>query len=284
MTYQHPLAWLLGLEGVALLRAHAGDDGLDEAFVKARLAEIRAMLAAHDSSPLGEAMELGRVSTVEGYRSWADSYDAGSNPLIQVEEPLVRAILDGIPAGRALDAGCGTGRHAAHLASRGHRVLGVDSSADMLAHARTQVPQAELLIGDLGRLPAADGQFDLVVCGLALAHVPDLVAVFAELVRVLRPGGHLVTSDIHVASLYLGGVATASGPDGRPAMMPASRWLASDYLCAALGLGLRVLACAEPRWPDIPGAGGPLAQQWCPDAAQAAYTAAPAAIVWHFQR
>jgi SAM-dependent methyltransferase len=133
-------------------------------------------------------------------------------------------------------------------------------------------------------VPAADVEFDFVVCGLALAHVLDLEAVFAELVRLLRPSGHLVTFDIHVASLYLGGVATGSGPDGRPALMPASRWPARDYLSGALGLGLRVLACAEPCWPDIPGAGAPLAQQWRPDAAKAAFTAAPAAIVWHFQR
>jgi hypothetical protein len=43
MIYQHPLAYLLGLEGIALLRAWAGD--FDKAFVDRRLAEIRRLLA-----------------------------------------------------------------------------------------------------------------------------------------------------------------------------------------------------------------------------------------------
>jgi len=88
----------------------------------------------------------------------------------------------------------------------------------------------------------------------------------------------------NVVSLYFGGVAGAVGPDGRPGTMPAKRWLASDYLAAALPLGLRVRACVEPRWSGGPNSGGPLAEQWCPEAASASYTGLPAAVVWHFQR
>jgi hypothetical protein len=106
----------------------------------------------------------------------------------------------------------------------------------------------------------------------------------AEFARVLRPGGHLVISDIHVMSLYLGGVANALGPDGHLSLLPATRYLASDYLSAALPLGLQVRRCQEPRWPASDHAGGPMARQWCPDAANAAYTATPAAIIWDFQR
>jgi SAM-dependent methyltransferase len=125
---------------------------------------------------------------------------------------------------------------------------------------------------------------DLVVCALALVHLPALAPVLAEFVRVLRPGGHLVLSDIHVMSLYLGGVATAAGPDGRHALLPASRWFASDYLTAALPLGLRVRAMHEPRWGFDAEAGGPLARQWCAAAADAAHIDTPAAVVWHLQR
>jgi hypothetical protein len=60
--------------------------------------------------------------------------------------------------------------------------------------------------------------------------------------------------------------------------------LASDYLAAALPLGLQPRSCAEPRWPPSDSAGGPLARQWCQAAADAAYEAIPAAIIWHFQR
>jgi len=109
--YRHPLAFLLGLEGLALLRAHAGD-GFDRKFVDARMAEIRALL--DQAAPaLGDGVELGRVGTAEGYREWSATYDEPGNPLIEVEEPVVRQILGPHPA-RA-----GAGRGLRHGPARG---------------------------------------------------------------------------------------------------------------------------------------------------------------------
>lgn len=282
MAFQHPLAFLLGLEGVALLRSFAGDPGMDRDYVYARLAEVRRLL--DEAAPeLGEGSEIGRIDTVGGYGVWSGTYDDPGNPLIEVEEPVFRRILDKLPPGNALDAACGTGRHAEYLAARGHRVVGVDSSPDMLGRARAKVKGAAFHLGDLHALPLPDASVDLVTCALALTHVPELAPVLAEFVRVLRPGGHLVLSDIHVMSLYLGGVAHAEQPDGRR-LLPVSRFLAGDYLNAAAPLGLRVLRCEEPRWTPSPWAGGPQARQWCREAAAAAYEATPAAIIWHFQR
>jgi len=270
---------LLGLEGVALLRAHARD-GFDREFVNTRIAEIRALL---DQAPtLGGGLELGELSAADGYRLWSAAYDQAENPLIDVEQPVVREILGQLPPGKALDAACGTGRHAEYLTGLGHQVIGVDSSAEMLVQACQRVPHASFAAGDLHQLPAGDETMDLVVCALALTDVPALRPVMAEFARVLRPGGHLVVSDIHVISLYLGGVPAVSEPAGRTGLLPASRYLASDYLDAAIPLGLQVRRCAEPRWPASNLAGGPLARQWCSAAADAAYTGTPAAIIWHF--
>jgi SAM-dependent methyltransferase len=282
MTYRHPLAFLLGLEGVALLRALAGD-GFDRGFVDARIAETRALLE-HAAPELGEGTEVGELSTVHGYRTWSATYDQPGNPLIDLEQPLVRQILDRIPPGSALDAACGTGRHTGYLSGLGHQVTGVDSSPDMLARAQQQVPGAHFLAGDLHHLPVRDEAVDLIVCALALTHVPALAPVMAEFARVLRPGGHLVVSDIHVISLYLGGIPAVAGPDGRVGLLPASRHLPSDYLTAALPHGFQPRSCAEPTWPASDLAGGPLARQWCSAAADTAYTGTPAAIIWHFQR
>jgi SAM-dependent methyltransferase len=283
MTYSHPLSFLLGLEGVALLRAEAGD-GFDRAFVERRLAGIRALLAAYDRGDLGEGTELGEIDTVSGYRCWAPTYDEPGNPLIEVEEPVVRGILAALPVGRALDAACGTGRHARFLAGCGHEVIGVDSSPDMLATARVRTPRGTFVVGDLHALPVPDAHVDLVVCALALTHLPALGPAMAEFARVLRPGGHLVLSDIHVQSLYLGGIAKATRPDGALARMPASRLLPSDYLSAALPLGFQVRRCVEPRWPPSPTAGGPDARRWSAAAADAVYETTPAAIIWHLQK
>jgi SAM-dependent methyltransferase len=200
MTFRHPLAFPLGMEGVALLRAYAGDFA-DPGFSDARVAEVRAMLAAYDRGELGAADEIGDVDTVAGYRAWSAYYDTEDNPLFEVEEPLVRSILADIKAGRALDAACGTGRYSAFLARLGHRVVGVDGSPDMLAKARPKVPEATFLEGELTALPLPHADVDLVVCALALTHVPALGPVLSEFARVLRPGGHVVLSDIHWMSL-----------------------------------------------------------------------------------
>jgi SAM-dependent methyltransferase len=281
VAYRHPLAFLLGLQGVALLRAIAGDDGFDADFVQARLAEVARMVTARE---LADGVAVGDVDTVGGYRIWADYYDVDDNPLLPVEQPVVQGILAGLPVGRALDAACGTGRHSRYLTQLGHRVVGVDTSMDMLAKARAAAPDVLFCQGDLHALPVGDRAVDLVVCALALAHVPQLTGVFAEFARVLSPGGHLVVSDLHVLSRYLGGVPTVTQPDGRITALPSYSHLASDYLAAAFAGGLSVRHCAEPVWPPNPYAGGGHAQQWCPEAAAAAYEATPAAVVWLFQR
>lgn len=65
------------------------------------------------------------------------------------QDPL--AYLLGLEGIALLDAACGTGRFADFLAKRGHRVIGVDSSPDMLAYARRRVPGGEFHLGELER-------------------------------------------------------------------------------------------------------------------------------------
>ena len=282
MAYRHPLAFLLGHEGLALHRAYAGE--FDARFVDARLDEVRAMLSAWDRGELGDSDHVGEIDTVGGYRHWSKTYDDPGNPLIAVDGPLVREILAGLPPGDALDAACGTGRIAAMLADHGCTVAGIDSSPDMLQQAHDKVPAGTFTLGDLRHLPVPDGSFDVVTCGLALAHLPALEPAFAELARVLRPGGHLVTSDIHWQSLYLGGIASVVDDSGIEARLPASRFRPSDYIAAALSAGLEIRHCREPLWPPSPYAGGPFARAWAADAVDAACENTPAAIIWHFRK
>lgn len=245
--YQHPLAYLLGLQGVALLRAFAGE--YDREFTEARLAEIRTLLDSADQ--LGKGGTAGPISSADGYDGWAEYYDRPGNAMIDREQPFVREILDGLPVGVALDAACGTGRHAAYLTTLGHKVIGVDSSPGMLAKARLKIPDAEFHEADLHQLPVPDDHVDVVVCGLALEHVPELAPVLAEFVRVLRPGGHLVISDgrglLPGARRY---PMVKGGPDGRPGSVQSWVHPTSDYLKAALPLNLQVRSCEEPPRPE----------------------------------
>ncbi len=99
----------------------------------------------------------------------------------------VRAL--GLPLGaQVLDLACGTGDFLALLDRAGLRPFGVDLSAGMLVanHAGSPLAQA-----DGSRLPLADASVDGVTCGYALRNFTDLGAVFAELGRVVRPGGRI---------------------------------------------------------------------------------------------
>jgi SAM-dependent methyltransferase len=291
VIYQDPLAYLLGIEGIALLDAWAGDH--DRAFTEARLAEIRRLIDDEQLRDRGVLAE--RADNVTAYQQQSAGYDehAGGG-LFTIDEPFVAEFLAGRAPGVALDAACGTGRFADFLARRGHRVIGVDSSPDMLAHARRRVPDGEFHVGDLAGLPLADDSVDVIVCALALVHLPRLEPVLAEFARVLRPGGDLVISDIHHEHVTRGSVITARGPAGEPCIVVSYRHKFGDYLRAALGSGLQVLRCEEP---GAPQADGPLPvaatqvgewQEWpwslldyVPAAARA--TAGPPLVIWHFR-
>lgn len=292
MIHQDPLAFLLGLEGIALLDAWAGDH--DREFVDTRLAEIRRLLDDEKLRNRGVLAE--RVSTVTAYRQQSASYDVqAGGGLFAVDEPVVAECLSGREPGVALDAACGTGRFAEFLAGRGYRVIGVDSSPDMLAHARRRVPDGEFHVAELERLPLPDDSADVIVCGLALAHVPRLLPVLAEFARVLRPGGDLVISDVHHELVTRGSVIKARGPAGEPCIAATYRHQLGDYLRAALSLGLQVRRCEEPSgtrrggpppepavqigdWRDWPWS----LMDYLPSAARAA-GGRPSLVIWHFQ-
>ncbi len=87
-----------------------------------------------------------------------------------------------------LDLACGTGDFCRELQRNGYRAIGVDFSHGMLISAKTNAPLVE---ADILTLPLDDSSADGATCGFALRNVVDLRAFFAELSRVLRPGGRV---------------------------------------------------------------------------------------------
>jgi ubiquinone/menaquinone biosynthesis methyltransferase len=117
------------------------------------------------------------------------------------------------PSRRVLDLACGTGDVALSLA-QGHDVAGLDLTPAMLTIARGRASAAGARIpwiaGDMTSLPIADATFDVVTTSYGLRNVPALDQALAEIARVLRPGGLLVSLDFNkpsgaaVRGIYLG--------------------------------------------------------------------------------
>jgi demethylmenaquinone methyltransferase / 2-methoxy-6-polyprenyl-1,4-benzoquinol methylase len=104
----------------------------------------------------------------------------------------VRAL--GLPVGdTVVDLACGTGDLCRELAIQAYRPIGADLSFGMLAAARTTAP---LVHGDALRLPLPDGSVDGVTCGFALRNFAALPPFFAELARIVRPGGRIALLEV----------------------------------------------------------------------------------------
>ena len=249
------------------------------------MAEIRKIVARFDDFPNSLAIPMTEHDVDEGYTHWSATYDS-PNPAIAGEEPIVHSLLADVPIGVALDAACGTGRHAEHLVQMGHRVIGVDATAAMLEVARAKLPDVDLRNGRLEALPVDDASVDVITCALALTHVPDLAPVMREFARVLRPGGTAVLSDIHPFNTMVGGsIAGFAGGDvtkGIPYVVNLTHKF-SDYLGAFSAAGLSVIDCIEPPMGDaqietLPSYGV------FPEASRQAYADVPFLLIWRLRR
>lgn len=129
------------------------------------------------------------------------------------------SLAGSLPGKRALDLACGTGDIAFNLARGGASVVGLDIThrmvqiasakgtphpasraphpASRMPHSASPIPRPAFVTADMMALPFGDGQFDVVTTGYGLRNVPELAGAVAEIERVLRPGGLLLSLDFN---------------------------------------------------------------------------------------
>jgi cyclopropane fatty-acyl-phospholipid synthase-like methyltransferase len=133
-----------------------------------------------------------------GYDQVADEYAALESP----EAPWprlsrVRAFAADLPHGsRILDVGCGNGLPATRELALRHEVTGVDISEEQVARARSNVPAATFICGDVREVDLSVGAFDAIVALYLIDNIAreDYPALFRRLGELLRPNGRLLLS------------------------------------------------------------------------------------------
>jgi tRNA (cmo5U34)-methyltransferase len=160
---------------------------------------------------------------------------------VQAEVPWyvdVQDIVGRVVSRRAvrdvLELGVGTGETTKRVvaAHPGARIVGVDSSEGMLAHARAQVPDADFRVGSFED-PLPNGPFDLVVTAFALHHLDDEHKrdLFQRVATVLRPSGRFVLADVVVPEDPADVVTPIEAPHDQPSRLDDQlEWLAAAHL------------------------------------------------------
>ena len=147
-------------------------------------------------------------------RAWAEDLcypaelaavpDAAVESFAGVANPWVLGRL--APGERVLDLGSGAGTDsliAAQMVGEHGHVTGIDMTPEMLAKARAAAGEmgatnVEFVESEAEQLPFPDESFDVVISNGVIDLIPDKDAVFAELFRVLAPGGHIQIADVTI--------------------------------------------------------------------------------------
>ncbi|GHN00395.1 biotin synthase [Cytophagales bacterium WSM2-2] len=138
-----------------------------------------------------------KLKPLDGYNRWASSYFTEANPIKTYSNEYIAKWLIDIKGKSVLDAGCGAGALCLLAQKWGaSKVTGVDLSPAMIEEATKNCKDIDLQCVDLSK-EKVSGKFDVIICALVLAHIPDAEAVLKNLIDNLTPGGMMLITDFH---------------------------------------------------------------------------------------
>jgi ubiquinone/menaquinone biosynthesis C-methylase UbiE len=184
------------------------------------LIEIAANAENYSRTPEGTPMprirehfeQFENIHAIPGHSTYMTAMTNQVNRYI--EWVMLRLVLAGIDvAGKAvLDVGAGTGYGSYGFFWQGAQVTCFDYSPILCAQGLANLPQARWFCGVAPILPFTDESFDIVIASEALHHIRDVSATLEQMLRLLKPGGYLLTlgdtyrldsaDDLHVARTF----------------------------------------------------------------------------------
>ena len=227
-------------------------------------AEHGAFLAGAGARVVDSANDLGGIDQPDGLGTSGAGFVWGPEGLSEAEAGLLGPV-EQLGGQLVLEVGCGAAQCSRWLAARGARSVGLDIALAQLRHAGGSVP---VVAGSGVALPFRDHVFDSAFASYgAVQFVADLDALFAEVARVLRPGGRWVFSATHPIrwafpdepgpeGLSVSGSYFDRSPyvevdePGGPAVYAEFHRTTGDYVSALRRAGFSIDTIVEPEWPD----------------------------------
>jgi len=183
------------------------------------------------------------------YDRWSATYDEDRNATRDLDAEVVRKSALRLRDRAVLELGCGTGKNTVYLAAEAREVIAMDFSEGMIAraHQRLVTSNVTFVRHDVcDPWPVDNDAVDAVVANLILEHVHDLVPVYLEAARVLRPGGQFFICELHPYRQLAGGQAHfVDSETGKTVYVDVHAHTVSEFVNAGIEAGFTVVSLGE---------------------------------------